>query len=199
MSGQTLSFYLQASDADLPPQTLVYGLGAGAPAGATVNPATGLFSWTPTAGQAPSTNLITVTVTDTGTPPLSDSQDFHGGCPFRQPASGDFADSKPGGLCKRPTEFHRGRDRPDLPPQTLTFSLGAGAPFGATITTDGVFNWTPTPAQAPSTNTISVIVRDSGAPQTVRHQQLQRGGVSTEHRPGAWPRSATRRCMPIPC
>jgi hypothetical protein len=28
-----------------------------------------------------------------------------------------------------------------------------------------VFSWTPTPAQAPSTNTISVIVRDSGVPQ----------------------------------
>ena len=53
----------------------------------------------------------------------------------------------------------------DQPPQTLTFSLGAGAPAGASITTGGVFSWTPTPAQAPSTNTISVIVRDSGVPQ----------------------------------
>ena len=52
----------------------------------------------------------------------------------------------------------------DQPPQTLTFSLGAGAPTGASITTGGVFTWTPTAAQAPSTNTISVIVTDSGQP-----------------------------------
>ena len=53
----------------------------------------------------------------------------------------------------------------DQPPQTLTFSLGTGAPTGASITTNGVFNWTPTAAQAPSTNPVSVIVSDSGVPQ----------------------------------
>jgi hypothetical protein len=53
----------------------------------------------------------------------------------------------------------------DQPPQSLTFSLGSGAPTGAAITTGGSFTWTPTPAQAPSTNNISVIVQDSGQPQ----------------------------------
>jgi hypothetical protein len=37
---------------------------------------------------------------------------------------------------------------PDLPANTLTFSLGAGAPTGASIdATTGVFRWTPTEAQ----------------------------------------------------
>ena len=44
---------------------LTFSLGAGAPAGATVS-ASGLFSWTPALGQANTTNIIAVTVTDNG-------------------------------------------------------------------------------------------------------------------------------------
>ena len=70
-----LSFTASATDTDQPPQTLTFTLGTGAPAGAAIT-ANGVFAWTPTAAQAPSTNLITVTVTDNGVPPLSDSQSF---------------------------------------------------------------------------------------------------------------------------
>ena len=48
----------------------------------------------------------------------------------------------------------------DIPAQTLTFSLDAGAPAGASITTNGVFTWTPTEAQGPSTNNITIRVSD---------------------------------------
>lgn len=51
----------------------------------------------------------------------------------------------------------------DIPAQSLTFSLGAGAAPGATIhPTSGVFTWTP--PSAPGTNSFTVIVADSGAP-----------------------------------
>jgi hypothetical protein len=50
----------------------------------------------------------------------------------------------------------------DQPLQTLTFTLGAGAPVGASITTNGQFTWTP--AVAPTTNTINVVVTDNGTP-----------------------------------
>jgi hypothetical protein len=53
----------------------------------------------------------------------------------------------------------------DQPPQLLTFTLGAGAPSGASITPAGVFSWTPTSTQAPSTNNLSIIVTDNGTPQ----------------------------------
>jgi hypothetical protein len=50
----------------------------------------------------------------------------------------------------------------DQPPQTLTYHLGAGAPFGSSINpSTGQFAWTPTLAR---TNTISVIVADNGTP-----------------------------------
>jgi hypothetical protein len=51
----------------------------------------------------------------------------------------------------------------DQPPQTLTFSLGAGAPPAASINpSTGFFSWTPT--SAPATNGISIIVTDNGSP-----------------------------------
>ena len=46
-----LSFTAHATDVDLPAQALTFSL-IGAPSGATINPTTGVFSWTPTAAQA---------------------------------------------------------------------------------------------------------------------------------------------------
>jgi len=74
--GQTLSFTLQASDDDIPLQTLAYRLDPGAPPGAAIDSASGAFTWTPSAVEAPSTNVIAARVTDNGIPPLSSEQTF---------------------------------------------------------------------------------------------------------------------------
>jgi hypothetical protein len=51
----------------------------------------------------------------------------------------------------------------DVPAQSLSFSLGAGSPSGAAINSaSGQFTWTP--SAAPATNSISIIVADSGVP-----------------------------------
>jgi hypothetical protein len=51
----------------------------------------------------------------------------------------------------------------DTPPQSLTFSLGSGAPASASIIpSTGLFSWTP--PSAPATNAISIIVADNGSP-----------------------------------
>jgi len=52
----------------------------------------------------------------------------------------------------------------DLPAQTLTFSLDAGAPAGASISSGGAFTWTPSETQGGTTNTITVRVTDNGSP-----------------------------------
>jgi hypothetical protein len=53
---------------------------------------------------------------------------------------------------------------PDLPWQTLTFSLLA-APAGATIGTNtGIFTWRPPVSQANTTNVVQVKVADNGTP-----------------------------------
>ena len=69
---------------------------------------------------------------------------------------------------------------PDLPPQSFTFSLAAGAPTNATINaTTGAFSWTPTSAQALTTNSITVRVTDSGVPALSATRTFKR---SEEHR-----------------
>ncbi len=55
---------------------LTYSLDAGAPAGATIDANTGVFSWTPTAGQGPATYNLTVRVTDSGSPSMSATKTF---------------------------------------------------------------------------------------------------------------------------
>lgn len=65
-----------AADADLPVNQLTFSLGAGAPASALLDPATGLFRWTPPKSFAGTTNPITILVTDDGEPPRSASQTF---------------------------------------------------------------------------------------------------------------------------
>lgn len=54
-------------------QPPIFYLAPGAPAGATINPSTGVFSWTPT---TPGTYTITVNAVAAGTPLLTDSQTF---------------------------------------------------------------------------------------------------------------------------
>jgi len=73
--GQTVQFTATATDADSSYQTLTFSL-SNAPAGASINPTTGIFSWTTANGVAPGTNAITVRVSNNGTPPLSDARAF---------------------------------------------------------------------------------------------------------------------------
>ena len=71
--GQTVTFTATADDVDEPAQTLTFDLPFGAPTGVSFN-AAGQFSWTPGDAQAPSTNSITVRVTDSGVPAQSASR-----------------------------------------------------------------------------------------------------------------------------
>jgi len=73
--GQSLNFTVMASDTNVPAQTLTFSL-PNPPAGATIGAGNGLFNWTPTPGQAPSTNSITVRVDDNGAPPLNTTRAF---------------------------------------------------------------------------------------------------------------------------
>lgn len=74
--GDSLTITNTATDSDCPPNAVTFSLGAGAPAGAVIDPAGGIFTWIPAPWQAPSTNRITVVATDNGVPPLSATQSF---------------------------------------------------------------------------------------------------------------------------
>jgi hypothetical protein len=66
-----------ASDYDIPASALTFSLAGKVPDGASINETSGLFRWQPTDTQGPSTNLITVIVTDDGVPRLSATQQFY--------------------------------------------------------------------------------------------------------------------------
>jgi subtilisin-like proprotein convertase family protein len=56
---------------------LTFGLAPGAPAGAWLDPITGVFRWTPSRGQARSSNAISVWVADSGSPPAFATNTFN--------------------------------------------------------------------------------------------------------------------------
>jgi len=71
LAGEALTFTVAAVDRD-EGQVLAYSA-SGLPAGATLDPKTGAFSWTPAITQL-GQQSITFTVTDDGSPPLSHSE-----------------------------------------------------------------------------------------------------------------------------
>jgi hypothetical protein len=158
-----VTFTALASDPDDPPQTLTFNLDPGAPTRASIT-TDGLFRWRPSEAQGPSTNNITVRVTDNGTPNQSATQTFT--VIVNEVNSPPIFNirhkyTKPGATLTFPTAFDH-----DFPVQALTFSLDPGGPEGLTINTNtGVISWAPTEAQGPpdvgSTNVYSVTVRVS--------------------------------------
>jgi PKD repeat protein len=71
--GSTLIVPVHATDPDAG-QTLSYSLDGNVPAGASIDPATGVLTFTPADG--PASYTFTVRVTDNGGPPLSDTKTF---------------------------------------------------------------------------------------------------------------------------
>ncbi len=128
--GEPLLLVVHANDPDRPANTLTFSLDSGAPSGASIDPNTGVFSWTPTEGQGPGSYTITVRVTDDGTPALSDSETIT--------VTVDEVNASPILAAisdKMVTEgtalaFTATASDPDLPANSLTFSLDAGAPVG---------------------------------------------------------------------
>ena len=71
----TLVFTNTASDTDQPPQLLTFAVSSG-PAGANVDPYSGVFTWRPTIAQT-GTNSVAIVVSDNATPSLSATQTFN--------------------------------------------------------------------------------------------------------------------------
>ena len=73
-AGQTLVITNIATDNDVPAQTLTFSL-LNPPADVTLT-TNGIFTWRPAIAQSPSTNLISVVVTDNGSPSMSATNTF---------------------------------------------------------------------------------------------------------------------------
>ncbi len=155
-----LSFKAWANDTDNPANTLAFSLDAGAPAGASIDPVTGDFTWTPTETQGPNTYFITIRVTDNGVPALDDSETVQ-----IDVAEVNLAPVL-GTIGNRVTDemalltFTATATDADLPANALTFTLQGTVPAGAAITAGGLFTWAPTEAQGPGFYNITVCVSD---------------------------------------
>jgi hypothetical protein len=167
--GNTLSFTATATDGDLPTNTLTFSLDPGAPAGASINSTTGVFTWTPaTAGSFP----VTIRVTDNGTPSRSASETITitvaaaaNPPPVLSPIGNKTVNEG------TPLTFTATATDPDAG-QTLTFSL-LNAPTGASINAStGVFSWTPTESQGPGSFSMTVRVTDNGSPNLFDEEQI---------------------------
>ncbi len=161
--GETVTITNSTSDPDLPANILTFSLEPGAPAGAVINPNTGVITWPTGEANGPSTNVITVRVKDNGVPSLSATGTVtvivnEVNSPPSIAALGNYKINE--GQLLAVTNFATDSD---LPAQHLTFSLGPGAPEGATIDpTSGLFTWRPADFQGGMTNRISIIVTDDG-------------------------------------
>ena len=89
-AGATLTFAATAIDTDVPANALTFSLDTGAPAGAGIDPTSGLFAWTPDGAAGPGPFQITVRVRDDGVPSLSDSETISVTISGAQPGPGDI-------------------------------------------------------------------------------------------------------------
>lgn len=159
--GDTISFTAGATDVD--GQTLVYSLDAGAPDGASIDGATGAFTWTAAETLTPGNYGFTVRVTDTGVVHLSDARSFTVtvSAPNQAPTFAEFSDVSI--VAGDSISFTASATDPEG--QTLTYSLGEGAPAGASIdASTGAFSWATSADLPAGTYSVTIRATDSGAP-----------------------------------
>lgn len=148
-NGSTLSFTLSATDGD--GQTLTYSA-SGLPAGATLNPTTGAFSWTPTLAQV-GAHPVTFSVSDSLE---ADSEIVTLTVGNRPPVLNPVGNRTV--TLGQTLEFQLTAS--DADNNTLTY-LTAGLPAGATLNpATGAFSWTPSAGQV-GQHTVSFTVSDS--------------------------------------
>jgi hypothetical protein len=151
------SFTANANDEDVPVQTLSFSL-VGAPIGATIDSATGIFNWTPTEAQGPGTFDFTVSVSDGVTTTqqavsLIVSEVNSAPLLTNVPAAATIDELSL-------YTFDADATDSDQPQQSLSYSL-VGAPSGASIDAQsGVFSWTPSDTQGPGEYNFMVAVSD---------------------------------------
>lgn len=166
-----LVIVLPGADADLPANTLTYEMVSGPP-GATFNPATREFRWTPSEAQGPGNFTAGFRVTDSNPEAINEKRlsanalvnitvNEKNLTPVLTPISSQTISE---GTALTLTAAAADQD---LPAQMLTFSLPE-APAGMTIDpVTGTIAWTPTEAQGPAVHNVTVRVTDNGAPELV--------------------------------
>lgn len=184
--GSTLTFTVTASDPDIPANILTYSA-TGLPAGAVFNTSTQQFSWTPSTGQSSgSPYTVSFTVTDNGSPSLSNTKTVAitvlAPSPNHPPTlnvPGAQVVSEGSSLTFTVTASDS-----DTPVQSVTLSA-SGLPTGASFPTiignpvTGTFSWTPSEAQGPGSYTVTFQATDSIGAATTGNVAITVNEVNT--------------------
>ncbi|HUP13199.1 MAG TPA: putative Ig domain-containing protein, partial [Niastella sp.] len=161
--GETLTFTAMATDADTW-QSKTFSLPV-APSGASIDPATGVFTWTPAATGG---YQVTVRVTDNGMPVLYDDEEFiiNVSTLNRAPVLDPIGNKN--GTVGQLLSFTATASDPDAG-QIKNFYL-IDAPAGASIdASTGAFTWTP---DFPGTYIFTVHVSDNASPALTDEEQI---------------------------
>ena len=157
IEGDTLTITPNAADTDIPAQMLAFNI-EGLP-GAVINPQTGVITWTPFSAQIPSTNLVSLHVTDSiaiTTRTFTVVADKSN----RPPTFTALPDQ----LAPEDTNFSLQLMANDQDAgQTHAFTLENFIP-GLSLSATGLLTWRPTETQGPSTNVVRFQITDSGTP-----------------------------------
>ncbi len=156
---ESLTFTLSARDIDQPANTLTYSA-MGLPAGASFDPATRQFSWTPTEAQGPGSYDVTFAVSD-GIVSDSETVTITVSEVNVPPRMGRIRNKSVAEL-ESLTFTLSARDI-DKPANTLTYSA-MGLPVGASFDpATRQFSWTPTEAQGPGSYDVTFAVSDGAS------------------------------------
>jgi len=155
----TLTVTNTATDLDQPPQTLTFSLITG-PSGMTINSSTGVLTWTPAQTNSPSTNTVSVVVTDNGAPALSATNTFLVYViEVNQKPTLPVVGSQTVNVLATLTVTNTATES-NIHATNTGYQL-IGAPSGAAISTNGIITWTPTQSEGPATNTFTTVVTNT--------------------------------------
>lgn len=160
--GSPFRLTVVATDPDTPPSPLRFTLESG-PSGASLDPVTGILSWTPTEDEGPTNAIFVVRATELNPPFQGTSRTF--AVQVREvnqaPRLLPFAVQT---LREGETLALRAEaEDDDRPAQALTFGVVGGAPPGLTIDpATGWIVWTAGADQGSSTNDLVIRVTDDG-------------------------------------
>jgi len=163
--GARISFTVSASDS---PMETVSLSASSLPANATFLIASGVgfvsnnFVWTPSSSQI-GVFLVIFTATDNGSPSLATTRSVSITVlpPGSSPPILNLIGNK---TINELTLLTFAATATDADGDALAFTLGFGGPIGATITSNGIFTWTPSEAQGPGTYKVTIVVTDNGSP-----------------------------------
>jgi len=160
-AGVPFRLVASATDPDIPAQSLRYEAN-GLPEEAEFS-ASGVLDWTPASNTVGGQYLVWITVTDDGSPALSDTAAFRLNVISANLAPGLIPIADRQTRVGETVAFTAVASDPDGAAEDLRFSLSNSAPVGAAIdAVTGRFTWTPQQIHDAETHSFSVIVTDSG-------------------------------------